>query len=262
MQRKGMQSPLWNDKEVDITFTKKAEEFIRKQTQEKPKTPFFLYLAPASPHFPCDIRPDFVKGRSDAGDRGDMVVLFDWIVGQIMDVLDKMKITDNTLLIVSSDNGAVDSCYNGEDYGHKANGRWRGQKADIWEGGHREPLIIKWPDKIESKTVCNKTICLSDFIATCSDILDVGLPEEVGEDSISFLPSLLNQNTDDLGREEVIHHSAFGHYSIRKGKWKLIDKLGSGGFTKPKHVSESNKGQLYDVEEDPSEKNNLWVKYT
>ncbi len=147
-QRKGMQTPDWQDDQVDITLAAKAVEFIEAASAAEDDAPFFLYLTPASPHRPCDVRPDFVVGASDAGDRGDMVVLFDWVVGQVLDALDRTGQADNTLIIVTSDNGGRLTCADGETYGHASNGSLRGQKADIWDGGHREPFVARWPQRI------------------------------------------------------------------------------------------------------------------
>ncbi len=118
-QRKGLMVEGWKDEEVDITFAKKACDFIDRSVEEEPNRPFFLYLPTSAPHRPCDIQPDFVKGKSGAGDRGDMVILFDWVVGQVMNKLKELGLKNDTLIIVSSDNGARLTCYNGKDYGHK-----------------------------------------------------------------------------------------------------------------------------------------------
>ena len=263
-QREGLQVPDWEDEKVDITFAEKAVEFIENQTENSPEQPFFLYLPTACPHRPCDIRPDFVKGKSEAGDRGDMVVLFDWIVGQVMEALNQQGIAEETLLIVTSDNGARATCANGKDYGHKSTGDWRGQKADIWEGGHREPFIARWPEKIEGGTISSATICLSDLMATCADIVGKELPEETGEDSFSILPAITGNNVKDMIRDSIIHHSGAGHFSIRKDQWKLICKLGSGGFTDPQYRKPEPgepEGQLYNIEKDPRETDNVWDQY-
>ncbi|MFW6309079.1 MAG: sulfatase-like hydrolase/transferase, partial [bacterium] len=260
-QRKGLQVPEWQDNKVDMTFAEKAVEFIEEQSQKNPEQPFFLYLPTAGPHRPNDIRPDFIKGKSDAGDRGDMVVLFDWIVGQVMDALERMNIKENTLLIVTSDNGPRATCANGRDYGHNSSGGWRGQKADIWEGGHREPFIARWPEQIEPGTTSEETTCLSDLMATCAAIVEKNLPDNTAEDSYNILPALLGEELEGPIREDTVHHSLIGYFSLRKGEWKLIDRLGSGGFTEPQKVEpgpDDPEGQLYNLEEDPEETNNLY----
>ncbi len=262
-QRHGMMTPDWRDEEVDITFAQKAVSFIEGHHATHPDQPFFLYLPTASPHRPCDIRPDFVIDKSQAGDRGDMVALFDWIVGQVMDVLDRLSLTDNTLLIVTSDNGARATCANGEDYGHRANGPLRGQKADIWDGGHREPFVARWPGIIAAGSESDKPVCLVDFMATVAAILDSPLPDTAAEDSYTMLPVLSGEKLHHPLRDAIIHHSGDGMFSIRQGKWKLILGLGSGGFTEPKNmevVPGGPSGQLYNMDSDLGESRNLWLE--
>lgn len=262
-QRKGMMTPDWRDEEVDITFARKAVSFIENHHAQHPDQPFFLYVPTASPHRPCDIRPDFVIDKSQAGDRGDMVVLFDWIVGQVLDVLDRLGLAEDTLLIVTSDNGARATCANGLDYGHKSNGPLRGQKADIWDGGHREPFIARWPGHIPAGTTSEAPVCLVDFFATVAALLDVPLPEGAAEDSFNILPVLKGESLAHPVRDAIIHHSGDGMFSIRQGPWKLIMGLGSGGFTEPVSldpVPDGPQGQLYRMDEDLAEQRNLWLE--
>ena len=270
-QRCGFQTENWKDEEVDIRFTQQAKEFISQSQKDTPKDPFFLYLATAAPHRPCDIRPDFVINKSQAGDRGDMVVMFDWVVGQIVEHLKELGLFENTLLFITSDNGARATCANGKDYGHKSCGDWRGQKADIWEGGHREPLIAHWPTKIPAGSYNNQLTCLSDFMATFSEMFETPLTPDAGEDSFSFLSTLqipdyqelLDQSKDVQKRTELVHHSGAGFFSLRKSEWKLINGLGSGGFSKPRSKKAwpwRPQGQLYNLNSDPQEQTNLWKK--
>ncbi|QHI69408.1 sulfatase family protein [Tichowtungia aerotolerans] len=254
-QRRGLQMPGFKDEEVDVTFAKKAAAYIEEQAGSE--QPFFLYMTPASPHRPCDIRPEFVKDKSDAGDRGDMVVLFDWMVGQVLGALDRTGQAENTLIVVTSDNGARVVCANGEDYGHKANSIYRGQKADIWDGGHREPFLVRWPGVVEPDTTTGALACLSDFFATVGDI--VGQDASCAEDSISLLPVLKGEQA--VTRETLIHHSGFGMFSLRKGDWKLVLGSGSGGFTEPVGEISEHAGQLYNLKDDPSEQTNLWNEH-
>jgi arylsulfatase A-like enzyme len=262
-QRPGPVAPGWKDEEVDITCTQKAVDFIKEHGKNYPEQPFFLYMTPAAPHRPCDCRPDFVIGKSQAGDRGDMVVLFDWIVGQVIDTLKENNLFENTIIMITSDNGARATCANGKTYGHLSNGHLRGQKADIWEGGHREPFIAVWENHIMPNSTSDSLICLMDVYATLADLLKFKIPETAAEDSISFLLYLgLYSNRDQIkGRESLIHHSSRGVFSIRKGKWKLIDGLGSGGFSFP-HSEKSffwkPKGQLYNIKNDLQESLNFY----
>ncbi len=263
-QRRGMQAPGWKDEEVDVTFARKACEFIEEHASANPEQPFFLYVPTASPHRPCDIRPDFVKGKSEAGDRGDMVVLFDWVVGQVLGALDKLGIADETLVIVTSDNGARAICADGNDYGHRSCGDLRGQKADIWEGGHREPFVARWPARVAAGSTAEATACLGDLFATVAEIVDEPLPEGAAEDSFSLLPALTGAAATGPARDHVIHHSGNGMFSVRAGEWKLCAGLGSGGFSEPKSgtsVSGGPDGQLYDLAADPAETRNVWLEH-
>ena len=252
--------PDWDHKEADPTFTEKAVAYIEERAQDE-DTPFFLYLAASAPHEPCTVAcvPEFLRGASEAGPRGDMVALFDWMVGQVMDALDRCGLADDTLVIVTSDNGALPGC-NGRTYGHKSCGDWRGFKGFIWEGGHREPFIARWPGVVAPNSVCDALVGLQDFMATVADIVG---EENAGEDSASFLPALKDEN--ELVRNDLIHHSCMGVFSIRRGDWKLIvdcDNSGDSGRgvdgcagTGPVPGS---RGQLYHMRDDPFESYNLF----
>lgn len=260
-QREGLMVPGWRDDRVDIKFTEKAIQFIHNHVKSNNVQPFFMYLCTSAPHRPCDVQPDFVKGKSQAGDRGDMVVLVDWVVGQIIDELEHLGLTENTLIIITSDNGARATCFDGEDYGHKSNGPWRGQKGDIWEGGHREPLIARWPNYISPNLISKESLCLVDFFAAFAALLNLPTPNGVAEDSFNMLPALLGKKQAKPIRDSIIHHSFKGIFSIRHENWKLVKGLGSRGFTFPTKIIPKKgepKGQLYDLEKDPEEKNNLW----
>ena len=166
---------------------------------------------------------------------------------------------DDTLIIVTSDNGSHWYQNDIDKFGHRSNYHWRGQKADIWEGGHRVPFIIRWPNQIEAKTVCHQTICLTDLLATVSDITASPVS---AEDSVSILPALKNPNLDTPIRSSIINHSASGVFAIRQGDWKLIEGLGSGGFSTPR--TEKTKpngptGQLYNLAKDPRETTNQYL---
>ncbi|MFX0075326.1 MAG: sulfatase-like hydrolase/transferase, partial [Candidatus Hermodarchaeota archaeon] len=261
-QREGFMVPDWRDEDVDLEFTKKAIQFIQNHVKNNNDQPFFIYLCTSAPHRPCDVRPGFVKGKSKAGDRGDMVLLVDWVVGQINEELENLRLNDNTIIIITSDNGARATCFNGEDYGHLSNGPWRGQKGDIWEGGHRIPLIVKWPNHIQSKGVSNETLCLVDFFATFAALLELSTSDRYAEDSFNMLPILLGEKQSQSIRNSLVHHSWIGRFSIRQNNWKFIKGLGSGGFTLPTKIITKKgdpKGQLYDLTVDPKETNNLWI---
>lgn len=257
-QRKGLMVPGWDDEIVDVRHTEMACEFIEGSVAAD--DPFFLWLTPSVPHRPC-LPPEFMRGASQAGPRGDCVALYDWIVGEVLDTLDAQGVADDTLVLVSSDNGAraVDS--EGEDWGHRSNGPWRGQKADIWEGGHREPLLARWPGRIEGGTVCDETVGLIDLMATCAEVADCDLPEEAAPDSVSLLPCFDGDDLREPLHEATVHHSVAGIFAIRQGEWKAIFGLGSGGFSDPRELATEPggpEGQLYNMVEDPRETTNLW----
>ncbi|MBN1580899.1 MAG: arylsulfatase [Anaerolineae bacterium] len=262
-QRKGLMAPDWDDQIVDVRFTEKAVEFIDACVVRDPEQPFFLYLTPSAPHRPC-IPPDFVQGASQAGARGDMVALVDWMVGQIDETLARHNLVDDTLIVVTSDNGARAVNYDGQDYGHKSNGNLRGQKADIWDGGHREPFIARWPAHISPGSTSDTLVCLSDWMATCADIAGFELPAGAAQDSYSILPALLGKTGGEPVRQALVHHSGDGLFSVRQGQWKLILGLGSGGFSEPKHIEPlpgGSAGQLYNMNADMGETGNLWANH-
>jgi len=268
--RAGLMTPGWQHKDADPTFAKKAVAWLARHAKGSPGKPFFLYLAPSAPHEPAiwPAVPDFVKGKSQAGPRGDLVALVDWMVGQVLDALDRHGLADDTLVIVTSDNGAlpghsarIDGRKPWDTFGHKSCGDWRGYKAHIWEGGHREPFIARWPGKIQPGAVCDEPVELTDLLATVAAILGTGLPNDGGEDSYNILPALLGRKLEKPVREALIHHSVFGVFSIRQGRWKLI--IGtetSGGWPPPrgKGPKPGAPGQLYDLAADPGEARNLW----
>jgi arylsulfatase A-like enzyme len=253
--RPGWIAPGFVLEDVDLNFTRKAIEFIEKSLQENPKQPFFVYLALSSPHAPW-LPPDFVKGKSQEGPRGDQVFLVDWCVGEVLKALDRLKIVDNTLIIVTSDNGPRIGTE-----GHKSSGLLRGYKSHIWEGGHRIPFIARWPDMIQPNTLSDEVICLTDLMATCAAILNTDLPAEAGPDSYNFFPALLGKKGDAPIREALVSHSENGTYAIRQGYWKLIlDNKSSGGWVQPsgKPPEPGTPGQLYNLESDPYEQIDLW----
>ena len=256
--RPGWMADGFDVTEVDTVFTGKAIEFMENDCKKHSARPFFLYLPLSSPHAPW-LPPDFVKGRSGDGARGDMVVWTDWCVGRILDALDRLGLTENTLLIVTSDNGPRHGLE-----GHKSSGKLRGSKSHIWEGGHRVPFLARWPGKIKPGSSSDEVICLTDLIATCAAIVGAELPDDVGPDSFNILPALLDAELVKPIRPAIVHHSVFGVFSIRQGKWKLIlDTKTSGGWVRPrgKKPQPGTPGQLYNLQDDPYEQNDLWEEY-
>ena len=259
-QRRGLMTEGWRDDLVDVTFAEKAVAFVRRHVRERPEDPFFLYLTPSAPHRPC-LPPPLMKGHSDAGLRGDMVMVFDWVVGQVVETLRALGIEEHTLLLVTSDNGARLTDFNGKDYGHKSNGDLRGGKADIWDGGHREPLVVRWPAAVPAGASSDEPVYLGDLLATCAELLGQKLPADAGEDSASFLPVLRGERPGRPIHGALVHHAYDGMFAIRKGDWKLIEGTGSGGFSEPRRYTpgpDEAPGQLYNLRDDGRETLNLW----
>lgn len=242
-----------------LELTRRAEGFIADHASKYQDKPFFLYFPTPSPHTPHVPRTPFV-GKSDAGNYGDFVIEHDWSVGQILNALDRHGLADNTLVIVTSDNGPhKEPLHLEEQFGHHSTYIYRGQKSDCWDGGHRIPFLARWPGHIPSGSVCDQTICLTDLLATVADMVDVRLPDEAGEDSISILP-LLTGKVDQPVRDFVVHHGIDGDFAIRAGRWKLIACAHSGGWSLPANrvAADAPPMQLYDMHDDPREQHNLY----
>ena len=213
------------------------------------------------------------QGTSNAGTYGDFVQEVDWTVGQVMKALEEAELAENTLLIITSDNGSPGR--DGTDmggptgsvraYGHNPSHIFRGIKADIWEGGHHVPFFARWPGKIIPGSESDEIICHTDLLATCAAILNKSLPDNAGEDSYNILPALLGEHYDKPIREATVHHSIDGSFAIRQGKWKLELCGGSGGWSQPGNNLAKEIGlpeiQLYDLSTDPKEENNLQEQY-
>jgi len=197
----------------------------------------------------------------------------DWTVGQVMKAVDDADITDNTLVIYTSDNASFmyretdkekphhlsdetqQRYFEGD---HTANGPWRGTKADIWEGGHRVPLFARWPKEIKAGSICKETVCLVDLFATASDLAKAKLPKptEAAPDSFSWVP-LFKGKPGQFRRAPVINHSAAGMFAIRMAEWKLVLGNGSGGRQQPKGRRFTPPWQLFNLKEDPAETTDL-----
>ena len=238
-----------NFKHADVTprFAREACHVIEKHSGKKR---LFLYVALPSPHTPWLPADEFV-GKSQAGMYGDFAMMVDDVVGQILKSLHKASMDDNTLVLFSSDNGPVWYEKDFEKFGHRSTGSLRGIKGSAWEGGHRVPLIARWPEVIRSGSRNESTIAFSDVYATLAEIAGQNkIRDGIAEDSISFLSALQGQTIDD--RPPILH----GREVIRDGDWKLIDSPGGRGFgaKRMKYGPE-----LYNLREDVSETRNLIV---
>jgi arylsulfatase A-like enzyme len=183
-------------------------------------------------------------------------------IGQVMRATEENGIGNDTLIIVTSDNGCSPQA-NFPDLiakGHNPSGVMRGHKADIFDGGHRVPFLVRWPAKVKGGQTTSQLTCLTDFTATAAEITGVKLPDNAAEDSFSFLPALLGE-TGKAARQSIIHHSINGSFAIREGDWKLELCAGSGGWSDPRPGSPGEKGlpntQLYNLASDIGEKTNL-----
>ena len=254
-----------HDEEVNMLprLTRKSVQYIA--SRKGKDKPFFLYIPLGSPHTPIVPSPEWA-GKSKLGKYGDFVMQTDNVVTEVTAALKKHGFENNTLFVFTSDNG----CSKAADIkslaskGHIVSAHLRGSKADLWDGGHRVPFIVRWPGKVEPGSTSDQLICLTDFFATTAQILGKELPEESCEDSVSFLPALSGDPIKSP-RAGVIHHSYSGHFAYRMGNWKLLLARGSGGWSAPKEAqigSDQPKGQLYDMSVDVAETKNLYLKET
>lgn len=212
--------------ELALTQTGKAVEFIERSKNR----PFFLYFTPNNVHGPYTPNARF-RGASACGVYCDYIRELDWAVGEVLSVLDRSGVADNTLVVLTSDNGGL---YSRQAYnmGHRVNGDLLGQKTDAWEGGHRVPFLARWPKKIKEGSRSDELICLVDFMATAAAATGIELPRDAGPDSFNVLPALLGDATRKPVRgAAVILASVSGMLAVREGDWLLVMGRGSGGAT-------------------------------
>jgi arylsulfatase A len=273
---------------VDVlpTLTEKAVGYVAEQA--KTEKPFFLYMPLNSPHTPI-VPSEKFQGKSAIGPYGDFVMETDWAIGEVVKAVEQAGIAGNTLIIVTADNGCSNAARDGftdkkqlkfrmdkevqeDPAGHYASDIYRGHKADIYEGGHRVPFIARWDGQVKAGAVSDDPVCLVDLFATCADIVNAEVADTAAEDSVSILPVLTGKATGPV-REAVVHHSINGSFAIRQGKWKLAFCPGSGGWSnpvpygrkgrpvKPATLADHEWVQLFDMEADPAELNNLSGQY-
>ena len=267
--RGGPGAPGFTGEAVLPTLTQKAVAIIQEKAKHKDQ-PFFLYLPLNSPHTPILPTKEW-EGRSGISLYADFVMETDDAIGQVIKALEDCGVAENTVVICTSDNG----CSPSADFptllkaGHNPSYVFRGTKADIFDGGHRVPFIVKWPAVVKGGTHCDQTVCLLDFMATAADIIGFKLPDNAAEDSVSLLP-LLKGAVDKPVHEAVVHHSINGSFSIRQGHWKLELCPDSGGWSDPKpgaHKKGKGMGaglppiQLYDLNDDVGEQNNVQAEH-
>lgn len=256
--REGLMSASYDFFDVLPSFTKKATDFIRKQAAKA--NPFFLYFPMPAPHTPW-MPLEKYRGKSGAGEYGDYVLEVDNAVGQVLQMLDSLHISSNTMVIFSSDNGPYWRESFVQQFQHKSAGPFRGMKGDAFEGGHRVPLIVRYPGKVEAGTVTKATTTLANLMSTLRDLTGDHSGEFETEDSYSIFPVLTGKAAEIPDQPAIVNISSAGTFDIRKGSWKLITKLGSGGFTVPaivKPVPGGPVGQLYNLADDIHEDHNLY----
>jgi arylsulfatase A len=223
-QMYGGKAARYKDDELAVTHTRKAVEFIERSKDR----PFFLYFAPNNVHAPYTPNARF-HGTSACGVYCDFIRELDWSVGEVLSALDRAGVAENTLVILTSDNGGLYS-RQAFEMGHRVNADLLGQKTDVWEGGQRVPFIARWPKNIQAGSRSNELICLVDLMATLAALLGIDLPREAGPDSFNILPALVGGGSGKPVREgAVILASYDGMLAVREGDWILILGRGSGG---------------------------------
>jgi arylsulfatase A-like enzyme len=263
--RPGIAAPGFRVESVLPDLTKRAVEYVRVRARERER-PFFLYLALTAPHTPVVPRPAFA-GRTGIGRYGDFVAQTDAVIGDVLRALEEGGVAGETLVIATSDNGPAPA--GGIDealrHGHDASGGLRGHKADLYEGGHRVPLVVRWPGVAPAGTTSGRVVATTDVLATVAEILGEPLPADAAEDSFSFASAIRDPEHAPAREAGLVMHSVYGAFAIRQGNFKLCLAPGSGGWSDPKPGSPEEKGlppmQLYDLEADRRESRNLFATH-
>lgn len=270
--RPGMIASNFDVEEVDMVFLEKSLRFLDLHKKKKPEEPFFLFHSLQAVHLPSFPGKHF-KGKTDSGPHGDFIFEFDHVVGALLDKLDELDIADNTLVLVTSDNGPeVPTVINmRKTHQHDGARPWRGVKRDNWEGGHRVPMLVRWPSRVKAGSVSDQVVCQTDLMATFASITGYRLPDNAAEDSFNILPELLSE-ADKPVRPFILHQTISLALSIREGDWKYLDHQGSGGSNYSRHgewglkqyalpeVAPGAPGQLYNLKDDPGETYNLYFE--
>ncbi len=257
--RLGPAAPGFDAADVLPELTKHAVAYIDgRAAAAKAGKPFFLYLPFASPHTPILPAKQW-QGRSGLNPYADFVMQTDAAVGAVLAALDKNGLAGNTLVVFASDNGCSPQAKFPElrAKGHDPSAGFRGTKADIYEGGHRVPFVVRWPGAVKPGRT-DRLVCLTDFFRTCAEIVGAAVPDDAGEDSVSFASAWSGAAP---ARADVVHHSVNGSFAVRKGKWKLCLCPGSGGWSAPRPGRDDATGlppvQLFDLAADRAEKVNV-----
>lgn len=246
-------APGWKFDEILPELTRRAVAQIHERA--KAEQPFFLYFSMTSPHEPVVPSEPFL-GKSGIAPIADFVMETDWSAGQVIQAIDEAGIAADTIVIFTADNGH--SHYTGWDNlwkaGHRPSGPYRGHKGDIWEGGHRVPLIVRWPGKVAAGAESDQLTSLTDLFATCADAIGKPLPAQGSEDSVSFLPAALGRENPQA-RLSLINHSNFGEFAYRDGPWKLVYRLGDENLAASR--GKPTVAELYNLSDDIAESKDL-----
>lgn len=270
--RVGWVAPDFDFEEMDMLLLNKSIQFLENHAAESQQRPFFLFHSTQGVHLPSFPGKKFC-GKTNAGPHGDFIYEFDYVVGELLDTLERLGMSDNTLVIVTSDNGPeVTSVVNmRKDYDHDGARPWRGMKRDQWEGGHRVPFIVRWPGTVAPGETSDQTVCLCDIFATCASIAGASVSDDAAEDSFDIMPALLGRNSDEKTiRRYTLHQTASLDLAIRRDQWKYLDHQGSGGndyssdelkLFALSETAPDAPGQLYNIETDPGETTNLYFEH-
>ncbi len=259
---KGGGKALWKDDNIADSITTHAIEFIKENRHRR----FFMYFATNDIHVPRFPHKRF-RGKNPMGLRGDAIVQFDWTVGQIMDTLDKLGLTENTLVLLSSDNGpVVDDGYDDKAeellQGHKPAGHWRGGKYSAFEGGTAVPAIVSWPKKIKGNKTSYVLMSQIDWMASLGALVHAAFPKGSASDSQNRIGNMLGEDSAD--RPWIVEMAANHVLSVRSKDWKYIEPNDGSAFITwaPKiETGNSSTPQLYHIAEDPAELVNVASQY-
>ena len=260
--RSGPAGPKFEAVDVLPSVIDQTIAFIESQRKADPAKPFFAYVPLNAPHTPIVPTKEF-QGSSGISPYADFVKQVDHDVGRLLASLDKQGLTENTVVIFTSDNGCSTAANIPElqKAGHEPSYVYRGNKADLYEGGHRVPFLVRWPAQVKP-AVSAALIGQFDFLATFAEITGATMPAGMGEDSVSFLPILLGAK--ESVRQGIVSQSINGSFAIREGNWKLLLSAGSAGWSSPKPGPEEAglpSVQLYDLSKDPGERKNLQAEF-
>lgn len=259
--RKGKIGSDFSHEDCLPNLTRRVVSYIGEKSKEE--RPFFLYFPLPAPHTPILPVKEF-QGKSGLNAYGDFVMMVDWVVGEVMKAMEANGITENTILVFTTDNGCSPQAKfpELEAKGHFPSYVYRGHKADLFDGGHRVPCLVQWPGRVKPHSV-DQTVCLTDFMATFAALTDQQLADNEGEDSYNLLPLLLKKKYKKTIREATVHHSIDGSFTIRQGDWKLLLARGSGGWSAPRPGADKGLPavQLYDMKTDPGERRNVYAEY-